>query len=498
MSVPEEDQSKEEKYVLPFLLLYVLLNFTFLPLCRAMWEKYTKVGLICEHSYSLITVLETKKDKHKLCLIRNPWGNEKEWTGKWSDNDAASWTPELQKECKFVKDASDGSFWMQWSDVQKWFSTVSVCYTYGSWDQVHVAGNFINGVSDVMVKVEVKKPQRCWFAVHQKDPRGVEPGTPDAKLDHIVMLVGEYDQAAGVEAKPAKIAGRRSLNSRDLYTEMTLQPGKSYFLTAQPKEKSLSKSVVYSLLTEESQHFEITFHTPLKGQGVWMESPQKEYFPLSKYTPTKANYQIKGQHTTNGSVVVKVGSHATFKNAKKEVNTKNLNNASERAAKEKKRKEGKAVKVDAAPVAPVQADSYKINLRLIKGTGLVSMDSNGLSDPFCEVKLREVKDGKAMPSHPSPQKKVSKVIPETLNPVWEEQYLFLVPSTDCVRVSIFDKDLVGKDNMGRVDLLMPKLVDKLREGKEYVATYTVKPIKAKDPVSGTVDIGLTLLPRDTA
>eukprot|EP01061_Rhynchopus_euleeides_P018486 TRINITY_DN30608_c0_g1_i1.p1 TRINITY_DN30608_c0_g1~~TRINITY_DN30608_c0_g1_i1.p1 ORF type:complete len:807 (+),score=346.30 TRINITY_DN30608_c0_g1_i1:88-2508(+) len=469
MGIPDDQVSKEE---------------------RTLWDKYQTVGLICEHCYSLITVVETKKDKHKLCLIRNPWGNEKEWNGKWSDSDTKSWTAELKKECGYVNDATDGSFWMEWGDVQKWFNNVAICYTHGTWDQVHVAGNFNKGVSDIMIKVQVKKELRCWFAVHQKDPRGVEPGHQDAKLDHLGMYI--LEGAPDAPGGPVKCPASRSLNSRDIYKEMKLSPGKAYYLVAQPKDQALTKSIVYTLLVEDCHMFEITFHTPAPGKNHWMEKPAKDFIPDS-YTPTKANYQIKGQFTTNGSVLTKVGTHATFKEAKKEMNQKTLTEAANRAAQNTQRKAGKAVKVEGSSNAPLQADSVKINVRVIKGKGLVSMDSNGLSDPFCELKLREVKEGKVQPSHPNPQKKVTKVIPETLDPVWDEQFTFLVPGSDCLRVSIFDKDIVGKDNMGRVDLVMPNLIPKLAKDKEYVSSYTVKPIKAKDTVSGTVDIGVTLL-----
>ena len=472
------------------------MNLTFLtkhtlsfPL-RALWDKYGKVGLICEHCYSLITVIETKKNKHKLCLIRNPWGNEKEWNGKWSDTDAKSWTSELKKECGYVNDVSDGSFWMEWSDVQQWFNNVYMCYTHGTWDQIHVAGNYNQSVSDIMLKVQVKKPLRCWFAVHQKDPRGVEPGHKDAKLDHLNMFVYEGPVAAG--STPLKPAAQRSLNSRDIYKEMKLVPDKSYYFVSQAKEKGLDKSVVYTMLVEDCHSFEITFHTPTAGEKLWMDDPSKQFFP-TKYSVTKAKYQIKGQFTTNGSVMEKVGTHATFKGAKKEINEKTLTEAAVRVKQNATRKEGKAVKISGSSPAPTQADSVKINLRVIRGKGLVSMDSNGLSDPFCEIKLREVKAGKVQASHPNPQKKVTKVIPETLDPVWEEQFAFLVPTSDVLRVSIFDKDIVGKDNMGRVDLNFVSLMPKLKKGVEYKASHTVKPIKAKDPVSGSLDLGITLL-----
>lgn len=46
-------------------------------------------GLVDGHAYSLIGVKTLKLKSggtERLLLIRNPWG-QKEWNGKWGDND---------------------------------------------------------------------------------------------------------------------------------------------------------------------------------------------------------------------------------------------------------------------------------------------------------------------------------------------------------------------------------------------------------------------------
>eukprot|EP01064_Diplonema_japonicum_P011744 TRINITY_DN19195_c0_g2_i1.p1 TRINITY_DN19195_c0_g2~~TRINITY_DN19195_c0_g2_i1.p1 ORF type:complete len:795 (+),score=182.23 TRINITY_DN19195_c0_g2_i1:73-2457(+) len=446
---------------------------------KAMWDKYQSVGLITEHSYSLITVKLTK-DGHKLCMIRNPWGNDKEWKGKWSDSDK-SWTPAMKKECGFVAQ-DDGSFWMEWADVVKWFNQVSVCYTYGSWDQIHIAGNYNSGVTDIVAKITVSRKQKCWFAVYQKDPRGVPKGHPDSELDAIEMWIPTV--VNGATSKPA---GRKSSSQRELYLEITLSPGTEYYLLAQPKEAKLSKSMVCSLFVEDKDAAEITFATPVKPKRY--DTPEK--FSAADWKATQANYQIKGQFSTNGCVVNRTGKTVDFGGAKDDVSTTTMKLAKKRADAEDKRRKGEVK--SAGTVAPVSAAAVQIKVTLYSGSDLISMDSNGLSDPFCEVKLREIKDGRVGASHPNPQKKVSKVIPKTLNPEWRESFTFLVPSSDCVRVSIFDKDLIGKDNMGRIDLKMPDLVPKLTVGKELKSSYKVQAIAASDKVSGSCMIGVTLL-----
>ncbi|KAJ9442516.1 Calpain-type cysteine protease DEK1 [Diplonema papillatum] len=446
---------------------------------QALWDKYQGVGLITEHCYSLITCMVTKNGGHKLCMIRNPWGNEKEWKGKWSDNDA-SWTPALKKECNFEAE-DDGTFWMAWEDAQQWFNNVSVCYTYGSWDQVHAAGNYVDGAADMCLRVEVTKKRQCWFSSHQKDPRGVPPGHSDAKLEHVEMWVLRESPDGKIKA-----VGKRSTNSREQYADLALEPGFKYYLLAQPRDETLSKSMVYSLLIEDNESFTVDFLTA----GV--RYPSAERFAPADCKQTKANYQIKGQHSTMGLILNRTGKSVTFKDAKKDVDAASLQKAKSRAQQNNARKKDTPSGTPAGKVAPVRADAVTVKIRLVSGAGLVAMDSNGLSDPFCEVKLREVVNGKVGSSHPNPQKKVTRVVPETLDPKWDETFTLLVPTTDCVRISIFDKDIIGKDNMGRVDLLLPSLLPKLSTTDELVSDYPVCPIKQGDKVSGKVKVGLML------
>lgn len=62
----------------------------------------------------------------KLIQVRNPWGNEKEFTGKWSDADPA-WAHhiDVQEAIGFVP-AADGFFWMSYEDFVKYFSTLDI------------------------------------------------------------------------------------------------------------------------------------------------------------------------------------------------------------------------------------------------------------------------------------------------------------------------------------------------------------------------------------
>ena len=88
-----------------------------------------------------------------------------------------------------------------------------------------------------------------------------------------------------------------------------------------------------------------------------------------------------------------------------------------------------------------------VHLQVISATGLRAADFNGLSDPYCKVRL-----GK--------HKSQTKVIPETLTPSLNETFTFdadtveqalLAPSAT-VRFEVFDSDQLSLDDfLGQVN-----------------------------------------------
>ncbi|XP_071726468.1 calpain-type cysteine protease DEK1 [Rutidosis leptorrhynchoides] len=84
-------------------------------------------GIVQGHAYSLLQVREV--DGHKLVQIRNPWANEVEWNGPWSDS-SHEWTDRMKHKLKHVPRAKDGIFWMSWQDFQIHFRSIYVCRVY--------------------------------------------------------------------------------------------------------------------------------------------------------------------------------------------------------------------------------------------------------------------------------------------------------------------------------------------------------------------------------
>ncbi|KAK8943955.1 hypothetical protein KSP40_PGU018953 [Platanthera guangdongensis] len=84
-------------------------------------------GIVQGHAYSVLQVREV--DGHKLVQIRNPWANEVDWNGPWSDL-SAEWTDRMKHKMKHVPQAKDGIFWMSWQDFQIHFRSIYVCRVY--------------------------------------------------------------------------------------------------------------------------------------------------------------------------------------------------------------------------------------------------------------------------------------------------------------------------------------------------------------------------------
>uniref|UniRef100_A0A915CYD2 Calpain catalytic domain-containing protein n=1 Tax=Ditylenchus dipsaci TaxID=166011 RepID=A0A915CYD2_9BILA len=93
-------------------------------------EARLENGLVRGHAYS-ITALQTVEGPHGetvLLRIRNPWGNDQEWNGPWSDN-SPEWTyvTDEQRRSMHVSFNADGEFWMCFDDFIREFQRMENC-----------------------------------------------------------------------------------------------------------------------------------------------------------------------------------------------------------------------------------------------------------------------------------------------------------------------------------------------------------------------------------
>ncbi|CAL8099025.1 unnamed protein product [Calicophoron daubneyi] len=98
-------------------------------------EAQLSNGLIMGHAYSVTSVkmldisIPGKSGKIPLVRVRNPWGNESEWNGAWSDK-SREWSlisPEVRQEVGLTFD-NDGEFWMSFQDFVSNFQKLEICH----------------------------------------------------------------------------------------------------------------------------------------------------------------------------------------------------------------------------------------------------------------------------------------------------------------------------------------------------------------------------------
>ncbi|XP_012522095.2 calpain-B isoform X6 [Monomorium pharaonis] len=97
-------------------------------------EAETPQGLIRGHAYSITCVrnveiqMPNRYGTIPLLRLRNPWGNEAEWNGPWSDQ-SPEWRfiPDHEKEELGLTFDQDGEFWMSFQDFTRYFTQLEIC-----------------------------------------------------------------------------------------------------------------------------------------------------------------------------------------------------------------------------------------------------------------------------------------------------------------------------------------------------------------------------------
>lgn len=95
-------------------------------------EEKLASGLVAGHAYSITAVrlvyIERLKGRMPLIRLRNPWGDDTEWRGAWSDQ-SREWSlvsPEEREAIGLTFDA-DGEFWMSERDFMREFHFLEIC-----------------------------------------------------------------------------------------------------------------------------------------------------------------------------------------------------------------------------------------------------------------------------------------------------------------------------------------------------------------------------------
>ncbi|KAF2713281.1 cysteine proteinase [Pleomassaria siparia CBS 279.74] len=225
-------------------------------------DSNTRRGLALCHAYSIIKAVEEEDEegnKHRLVLIRNPWGRRSwngvgEWNGAWSDG-SKEWTPYWMKKLDY-RFGDDGLFWMSYDDIRKRFELLDRTRLFNEdwtvvqqWTSVSVA--WVTGYLNTKFLVEIKKAGPTVFVLCQLDDRFFCGLKGKYRFD-LHFLLKDENSTAGEHIVRARGAwfGNRSISA-----EVDLEPGKYEVLpkiVAQRSSKALEVHDVVRKLADRN------------------------------------------------------------------------------------------------------------------------------------------------------------------------------------------------------------------------------------------------------
>ncbi|XP_017889147.1 E3 ubiquitin-protein ligase NEDD4 isoform X2 [Ceratina calcarata] len=126
----------------------------------------------------------------------------------------------------------------------------------------------------------------------------------------------------------------------------------------------------------------------------------------------------------------------------------------------------------------------KLRLKVIAGHHLAKKDIFGASDPYVRVDLNTISGDQTIDSALTKTKK------KTVNPVWEEEFIFRVkPIEHKLVLQVFDENRLTRDDfLGMVELTLIN-VPKEQEGRTIPARrYCLRPRSQRSRVKGTLEV----------
>lgn len=191
---------------------------------NAVRETKKDNGLFGGHAYSLIATAEVPGSDgkvHRIVQIRNPWGDDQEWNGLWSDK-SPIWTQKAKEIVNFKSEA-DGTYWMSIEDFSKFFCQVGIC-------KIH-ANFYFNSIElrpyqkketekQEFVMIDVPTAGKYYFSVDQQDTRLLSVDDPEVQYDNIRVTIAKID------GETFRHVGTAYGNQRNISVKCKINPGK--------------------------------------------------------------------------------------------------------------------------------------------------------------------------------------------------------------------------------------------------------------------------------
>lgn len=257
-------------------------------------------GLVQGHAYSVTgvktVVLPRSGEKVQLVRIRNPWGNDREWKGAWSDK-SAEWNsiPEETKKEIGLSFENDGEFFVCFSDFLKYFHEVEICNlspdslteerpggVRKDWNMNIFKGEWVSGVSsggcrnpgnnffhtNPQYLIKVEDPDEdddegmCTVvvALMQKNRRA-NRNLPNVAIGFVIYQVVEKDRANKpqqmrfFETHNMAANGPSFINSREVSYRFKLAPG-HYLLVPSTFDENEEAEFMIRVFTETAHTIE--------------------------------------------------------------------------------------------------------------------------------------------------------------------------------------------------------------------------------------------------
>ncbi|CAD8179165.1 unnamed protein product [Paramecium pentaurelia] len=146
--------------------------------------EYEKLGLVRNHAYSVLnfrTIKLPSKEEVQLIQLKNPYGNDQEWNGDWSDK-SPLWTQEL-KDNVLQNQEEDGIFFMCIEDFRKHFENVFIgfCNPYFKFFQITIQ---CQKKKSAYILLNIKKDGDYYFSAYQKSQRMFKQQSKDLQQQY--------------------------------------------------------------------------------------------------------------------------------------------------------------------------------------------------------------------------------------------------------------------------------------------------------------------------
>ena len=157
-------------------------------------EDCEKVGLIANHTFSLVDAYEREigGEKVKLIKLRNPFGFG-EWNGDWSDK-SDKWDEEARMKFNYNEyDINDGIFFIDYDNFCKYFNKVCICVPLSPLYSTNI--NIDKNNADKFNVIKIKIPELddkgkliCSIKIYSQSYRFDRSINPDENVNENLIL----------------------------------------------------------------------------------------------------------------------------------------------------------------------------------------------------------------------------------------------------------------------------------------------------------------------